>query len=667
MDTHQTKSSWTHTTVKDHPHYPSLPDKSSWTHTTPPTFFPINIWSKWAITLKSDYFPLQKKKFVLTHVNKHPLLPRRIMNINQLMNACEIQVNLTYLALCWTILLSSWNATNVMLISFFLIFQKLNDKLNVIFSKGTTCTNKEKEEIKQQFVETHRRIDYYSQRLEIYQMKVETLHAEFFQQFVCLLHRGQKILPNGNLATITPYTLVTLCRLKIKSWINLNFAGQGHKQIDRLDIPKSLKRKLKKSTSHKTKRFANSSANKMGRYKERNPIGLGSCWALRTIARTYNPKCDRNWHWSSSKDGILQCLQFANLYYRSRSIKSLFFLFIMLRNVNVYHSKLNEFIYLRYFTSIAIKLSNKNNFLQKAGIQWYPVFHEKAYPVWHSTKNISRAFSAKKINNFRKLGVKKKINTLHSNTPEFRSKKNVEIYFRFLRQLGSLYEGNYYLRVVCVLPSSGAQTRPYWGDIVDVSVPSGPTGSRTKPLGLDVTQPQNKKAYQFLHVSYLYFTQSLKVQKLVPIDRKPCKSTSLDLCIWRGLKIDTHLISHHTRKSFHCSIFHLCKFMQINTSNIKVKGKLISFLLRSDLHLLLLLKQQRQLHFKNNFASIIIIILLLSSLLNHDWINWTNDFICNLSHNHVWKQWRNNNEQHKRKIHLSERNVSETNEFCLKI
>ncbi len=311
------------------------------------------------------------------------------------MNACEIQVNLTYLALCWTILLSSWNATNVMLISFFLIFQKLNDKLNVIFSKGTTCTNKEKEEIKQQFVETHRRIDYYSQRLEIYRMKVETLHVEFFQQFVCFGHSGQKILRNGNSATVTPYTLLTLCRLKIKSWMNFNFVGQGCKHIDRLEIPKSLKRKLKKSTSHKTKKFANSSANKMGRYKERQPLGLGTCWASRMVARMYNPKCDGNKDWSSSKDVILQRLQFANLYYHSYSIKSSFFLFIPLRNVNVYHSKLNEFIYLRYFTSIPIKLQIRTIFFKKAGIQWYPVFTKKHIRFWHSTKNISHAFCTK--------------------------------------------------------------------------------------------------------------------------------------------------------------------------------------------------------------------------------------------------------------------------------
>ncbi len=186
-----------------------------------------------------------------------------------------------------------WKETHVDII--FLNFQKLNDKLNVIFSKGEQCTNKEAEEIKHQFVETQRRIDYYSQRLEIYRMRVETLHAEFFQQFVCFAHSGQKILRNGNLATVTPYTLLTLCRLKIKSWMNFNFTGWGSKQIDHLDIPKSLKCKLKKSTSHKSKRFANSSANKMGRYRERQPLGLGSCWASWLIAGIYNPKrCDGN-------------------------------------------------------------------------------------------------------------------------------------------------------------------------------------------------------------------------------------------------------------------------------------------------------------------------------------------------------------------------------------
>ncbi len=91
----------------------------------------------------------------------------------------------------------------------FLIFQKLNDKVNVIFSRGKNCTMTEAEEMKHQFTETHRRIEYYSQRLEIYRMRVETLHAEFFQQFVCFGHSGQKILRNGNFATITPFTLLT--------------------------------------------------------------------------------------------------------------------------------------------------------------------------------------------------------------------------------------------------------------------------------------------------------------------------------------------------------------------------------------------------------------------------------------------------------------------------
>ncbi len=73
----------------------------------------------------------------------------------------------------------------------------------------------------------------------------------------------------------------------------------------------------------------------------------------------------------------------------------------------------------------------------------YIRFSQKAYPVWHSMKNISHAFSAK-INNFWNLG--EKINSLRSNTPEIRSKRNVEIYFRFLRQLGSFVRGELLLR-----------------------------------------------------------------------------------------------------------------------------------------------------------------------------------------------------------------------------
>ncbi len=154
----------------------------------------------------------------------------------------------------------------------------------------------EAEEMKHQFAETHRRIEYYSQRLEVYQMRIETLHMEFFQQFVCFGHQGQKILRNRNFATVMPFTLLTLCHLKIKSLINFNFAGRGREQIDCLDIPKSLKRKLKKSTSHKIKKFANSSTNKIGRCKERYPLGLGSCWASQLIARMENKKCDGNKH-----------------------------------------------------------------------------------------------------------------------------------------------------------------------------------------------------------------------------------------------------------------------------------------------------------------------------------------------------------------------------------
>ncbi len=105
---------------------------------------------------------------------------------------------------------------------------------------------------------------------------LKVLVLEFFQQFVCFGHRGQKILRNRNFATVTPFTLLTLCCLKIKSLINFNFTGRGREQIDHLDIPKSLKCKLKKSTSHKTKKFANSSANKMGRYKERYPLGFST-------------------------------------------------------------------------------------------------------------------------------------------------------------------------------------------------------------------------------------------------------------------------------------------------------------------------------------------------------------------------------------------------------
>ncbi len=96
------------------------------------------------------------------------------------------------------------------------------------------------------------------------------------------------------------------------------------------------------------------------------------------------------------------------------------------------------------------------------------------------------------------------------------------------------------VKAVCVLPTSGAQTRPYWGDIADVSVPSGPPSSRASLWACTWPGHKTKNAKPF---SYTYHTCTLinlffspKVQKLVPINPRPCKSTSLDLCMWKRFK-----------------------------------------------------------------------------------------------------------------------------------
>ncbi len=70
----------------------------------------------------------------------------------------------------------------------------------------------------------------------------------------------------------------------------------------------------------------------MGRYKERHPLGLGSCWAARLVARAENPKCDGNKHLFHSKGGVLRPFGFITNYIIAhlRIKLSFFFIFIPL-------------------------------------------------------------------------------------------------------------------------------------------------------------------------------------------------------------------------------------------------------------------------------------------------------------------------------------------------